>query len=138
MGEMQIAGPAAGALGVWLLTIAPAVAAAQQPANVAGTWDVHIRHFTGRIVNEQWVVQQNGRTVTGKVAVSSREYPLDGTVDGKKITFTVTVRAAQTGDRDPGSYNTFLGMVEGDWIMGEIKKLNDDGTFAAKRKGPSH
>lgn len=97
---------------------------AQETARLAGTWDVNIRHFTGRVVNEQWIVAQDGNTVTGKVVVSSREFPLEGTVEGNKINFKVTVGSA---------YNIFLGTVDGDSIKGEIKKVNDDGTFSAKR-----
>lgn len=114
------------ALAVVLVTIVVAgLGASQQTARLAGTWDVHIEHYTGRVVNEQWILTQDGASVTGKVVVSSREYPLEGTVDGTKINFKVTVR--------PDSFNIFLGTVEGDSIKGEIKKLNDDGTFAATR-----
>lgn len=102
---------------------------AAQAARVSGTWDVHIEHFTGRIVDEQWIVQQNGRTVTGRVVVrGGREYPLQGNVDGNRINVRVTV-STDGGDR----YNTFLGTVAEGRITGEIKKENDDGTFSAKR-----
>jgi hypothetical protein len=107
--------------------------AAQETARLAGTWDVNIRHFTGRVVNEQWIVAQDGNKVTGKVVVSTRELPLEGTVDGNKITVKVTVRPARSGENDEGSYNLFLGTVDGDSIKGEIRKTNDDGTFSAKR-----
>lgn len=127
---------AALALAVVSLIITHGIAAAaQNSARMAGTWDVHIEHFTGRIVDEQWIVTQNGNKVTGKVVVNTREFPLEGTIDGNKINFKVTVRPADPngGENSAERANIFLGTVDGDSIKGEIKKLNDDGTFTAKR-----
>ena len=121
-------------LAVLLCAMAFQVApAAQQTTALTGTWDVHIEHFTGRVVNEQWIIRQDGGKVAGKVVVSGREYPLDGTVERNKINFKVTVRAPGSEENAEGSYNVFLGTVDGNSIRGEIKKLNDDGTFSAKR-----
>jgi hypothetical protein len=113
---------------LWILFLTmtfPGVPAAQTIAKLAGTWDVRIQHLSGRVVNEQWLVTQDGNKVTGKVKVAGRELPLEGRVEGNKIDFKVTVSEE--------SSNRFLGTVEGDSIKGEIKKLNDDGTFSAKR-----
>ena len=118
-----------------LATTSAVAGAARKTANLAGTWDVNIRHFTGRVVNEQWIVAQDGTKVTGKVVVSTREFPLEGSVRENTLTFKVTVRPANAGEKDGGSDNLFLGTVAGDSITGEIKKLNDDGTFSAKRAG---
>ena len=121
-------------LSVFVLAMAFQLApTAQQTATLTGTWDVHIEHFTGRVVNEQWIVKQDGGKVAGKVVVSGREYPLEGTVERDKINVKVTVRAPGSGENAEAGYNIFLGTVEGNSIRGEIKKLNDDGTFSAKR-----
>jgi len=115
------------------LLLAAAVESSSQPRTIAiaGTWNVHIEHFTGRVVNEQWLIRQTDRTLAGKVVVSSREFPLEGTIEGNEITVKVTVRPA-TSD-EPASVNVFHGLVDGDSMKGEIKKVNDDGLFAATR-----
>ena len=95
---------------------------------VAGTWNVHIEHYTGRIVDEQWVLQQDGSAVRGTVLVRDQKYPIEGTVEGDRINFRVTVATAN-GPR----YNVFLGSVKDQRIQGEIKKENDDGRFTAVR-----
>jgi hypothetical protein len=96
--------------------------------HVAGTWNVHIEHDTGRIVDEQWVLQQEGAAVRGTVLVRDQKYPIDGKVEGNKINFRVTVTTAN-GPR----YNVFLGTITEHRIAGEIKKDNDDGKFSAVR-----
>ena len=113
------------------LAVVAASAAAQKDVNLDGTWDVHIQHFTGRVVDEQWVVEQHGNTVKGKVKTSTREFPLEGTVKANTINFRVTVPNA-AGEN---GYNIFIGTVQGDTITGDIKKANDDGTFSARRAG---
>lgn len=113
------------------LTMFPGSAAAQKDVKVTGTWNVHIQHFTGRVVDEQWIVEQHGNTVTGKVKTSTREFPLEGTVAANKINFKVTVTNA-AGEE---GYNIFIGTVQGESIKGDIKKANDDGTFSAQRAG---
>ena len=95
---------------------------------VAGTWNVHIEHYTGRIVDEQWVLRQDGSAVRGTVLVRDQKYPIEGTVEGDRINFRVTVSTA-----DGARYNVFLGSVKDQRIQGDIKKENDDGRFTAVR-----
>ena len=97
-------------------------------AHVNGTWDVHIEHFTGRIVDEQWVLEQDGQAVRGTVLVRDQKYPIDGMVEGQTINLRVTVAAGTTP-----RYNIFLGTITNGRIAGDIKKENDDGRFTASR-----
>src|SRR5437773_10585094 len=77
-------------------------AATQQTAQVAGTWDVHIEHYAGRIVDEQWVVTQDGAKVTGRVVLrSGMTVPIEGAINGSAIKWKVTTRPAskEQGER---------------------------------------
>jgi hypothetical protein len=120
------------------LAIGAALAAAQTSPTWAGTWTVHIEHYpapraSGRIVDEQWIVTQNGNTVTGKVVVNTREFPIEGTVDGNKIKWKVTTRPASSPEGE--RYHHFLGTLEGSTIKGTLERPDhsDDGTFVATR-----
>jgi hypothetical protein len=105
----------------------------QQP-RLGGTWDVHIIHYTGRIVDEQWIVTHDGNTITGKVVVrSGREFPLEGTVDGFRIKWKVTTQPAANGQGE--RYHYFIGAADNMEISGTLERHDhsDDGTFAARR-----
>jgi len=97
-------------------------------ANLAGTWNVHIVHMSGRIVDEQWIVEQRGDHVEGRVKTPRRDFPLEGTVIGNRI--EVKVQTAE--DR----YNLFRGTVDRDSLKGTIEQKGDDGTFSATRSAP--
>ena len=79
----------------------------------------------GRIVDEQWIVEQHGDRVEGRVKTPRRDFPLEGTVIGNRI--EVKVRTAE--DR----YNLFRGIVDRDSLKGTIEQKGDDGTFSATR-----
>jgi len=126
------------ALALMVVCAAGAAAAAQSRAQWGGTWDVHIEHYpapkgSGRVVNEQWIVTQNGNKVTGKVVVNTREFPIEGDVDGNKIKWKVTTRPASDpmGER----YHHFLGTLDGNTIKGTLERSDhsDDGDFTATR-----
>jgi hypothetical protein len=105
-----------------------------QPPRLAGTWDVHIIHYTGRIVDEQWIVTHEGNKITGKVVVrSGREFPLEGTVDGFRIKWKVTTQPAGNGQTE--RYHYFIGAADNAEISGTLERHDhsDDGTFAARR-----
>ena len=123
------------ALLVTTLLAAPSIEGQQpQPPRLAGTWDVHIIHYTGRIVDEQWIVTHEGNKVTGKVVVrSGREFPLEGSVDGFRIKWKVTTQTAGNGQTE--RYHYFIGAADNAEISGTLERHDhsDDGTFAARR-----
>jgi len=104
-------------------------ARAQNTAPLRGTWDVNIQHMSGRVVNEQWVVEQTGNALKGTVKTARSDFPLEGTVQGNTITIKVTV----TKER----YNIFRGTLDGDAINGTIEQAGDNGKFSAKRASPT-
>ncbi len=108
-------------------------AAQQRPAQMAGTWQVHIEHYKGRIVDEQWIMTQTGTNATGKVVVKSgMEFPIEGSIDGNKIKWKVTTRPASSPEGE--RFHHFIGTLNGDEIKGTLErdKHDDDGTFVAK------
>ena len=107
---------------------APATWTALRVADLAGTWNVHIVHMSGRVVDEQWIVEQDGDRVRGLVKTPRRDFPLEGTVNGNRIEVKVTTAE----DR----YNLFRGTVDRDSINGTIEQKGDDGTFSATRSAP--
>jgi hypothetical protein len=89
--------------------------ASQTPVNVAGTWDVTVR-MPGRIVSEQWTIQQKGMAVTGTAKGEHGELPVSGTIDGAFFRVTVKdgekeykVRATVDGSDMDGSITLGVG-----------------------------
>src|SRR4051812_29527384 len=108
------------ALLTWIVMVVSA-AAAQKPAAMAGTWVVHIEHYKGRIVDEQWIVTQDGANATGKVVVKSgAEFPIVGPIDGNKIKWKVTTQPA-TGEK-AARFHYFIGTLNGSEIKGTLER----------------
>jgi hypothetical protein len=129
---------ALGALVVVSVMVLYAGIAGAQSARFAGTWDVHIEHYpapraSGRVVNEQWIVTQDGNKVTGKVVVNKNEFPIEGNVDGSKIKWKVTTRPASSPEGE--RYHHFLGTLDGNTIKGTLERPDhsDDADFTATR-----
>ena len=101
--------------------------AAPQAANIGGTWDITIQGPNG-VINEQWVVTQQGNSVTGKVKNGNNEFPLEGTVDGNKIDVHVTAKTPN-GER----HLEVIATVSGDSIQGKITQNGMDRDWSAKR-----
>lgn len=93
---------------------------------IHGTWSVHIEHMSGRVVDEQWVVDQHGKRMRGTVKTARQEFVLEGTVDGNMF----VVRVSVTSNR----FNVFRGRLTGDTIEGSIEQTGgDNGTFSGTR-----
>src|ERR1700751_1061407 len=105
------------------------LAAPADVVSLRGTWDGHIQHTSGRVVDEQWIVDQNAAKLTGRVKTASgQDLPLEGTVDGTKATVTVTVRPDRT--------NIFRATVDDGVLNGSIEQTGekpDNGTFSPRR-----
>jgi hypothetical protein len=87
--------------------------AAEDPANVAGTW-----YFSASVANgsvqQTFVIKQEGTKISGTFAPQSRFIgagPLQGTVEGKKISFQVTTSRGLDG---------YEGTVDGETMKGTV------------------
>jgi len=95
--------------------LAACLLAAQTSANVAGAWNVTVR-MPGRIVGEQWTIQQKGSVVTGTAKGEHGELPVSGKVEGAFFRVTVKdgdkeykVRATVDGSDMDGSITLGVG-----------------------------
>jgi hypothetical protein len=105
-----------------VLAVAWAVSA-QDTAKLAGTWDVTINNPDHTII-EQWIVQQDGNKLTGKVKNATGELPLEGTVEGTTVRVQVT-----NGDMQ---YQIHASVV-GDSMDGTVKMGKTEFLWRAKR-----
>ena len=113
-------------IGFVVITFA-CLASAQQPAKLAGTWDITIQGPNGEI-HEQWIVIQDGNKVTGSVKNANADFPLEGTVDANKIDVHVTAKGPN-GER----HLEVIATVDGDSIKGKITQNGMDRAWSAKR-----
>src|SRR6516165_9987421 len=77
------------------------------PASVTGTWNIRVSGEAGN-AEQTIVLQQNGGKITGTFKGPRQSGPLEGTVDGKNISFHVRTRV-------PVDYT---GTVDGDTMKG--------------------
>jgi hypothetical protein len=113
-----------------LLSWLAGCARADDTAKVAGNWDVSVETPRGTM-NQKLVLQQDGEKITGTLTGRRGESPLEGTVSGDKISFTVT-RERQNGSKFTIDYT---GTVAGDSISGEFKSERFSGKWTAKKSG---
>lgn len=120
-------------LSVLALALALAIpAAAQQAAKVDGSWDVSMTAPNGNTFTQTLVFQQDGNNLKGTMKGRRGDSPVEGKVDGNKITFTVT-RDTPNGERKI-EYN---GTVDGDSIKGKVKFGENERDWTAKRSAPA-
>lgn len=101
---------------------------AQEPAKVAGKWEITWQGRQGP-VTATLELKQKGEELTGKfITAPGRESPVTGTVKGKEIAFTV-VRETQ-GRKIPVRYT---GSVEGDAMKGTVPFGQSTREWTAKR-----
>lgn len=100
---------------------------AQEMAKVDGDWQMSMEGPNGTMT-QTLTFHQDGAKITGTMKGQRGESPLEGTVDGNKIHFTVT-RHGQNGDRQI-EYN---GEVSGDGIKGKVKFGENERDWTAKR-----
>jgi hypothetical protein len=98
------------------------VRAADQPANVAGTWKVSVSGGAGS-AEQTIVLKQDGNKITGTFKGPRQSGPLEGTVDGKNISFHVSTRV-------PLDYK---GTVDGDSMKGTMTGNGKTGAWTAAR-----
>jgi hypothetical protein len=113
-----------GLLVAWAVNLSAA-----DSANVAGTWELTSQGRNGPMTSTL-TLTQDGSTVKGTLSGRRGDTPVEGTVTGSKVSFTVK-RQTQSGDTFVMEYT---GTMDGDSIKGTVH--NDrfgDRDFSAKR-----
>jgi hypothetical protein len=104
------------------LLFAACASAQDTPANVTGTWKVSVTGEAGN-AEQTLVLKQDGRKITGTFKGPRQSGPLEGTVDGKSISFHVRTRV-------PLDYK---GTIEGDTMQGTLTGKGKTGNWTAAR-----
>jgi hypothetical protein len=110
-----------------LLTWGGKLVAADEPAKVAGTWDMTFESPRGTRT-QTLTLQQDGSTIKGTIEGRRGPAPLEGTVTGDKISFTVKRETPN------GTFTLeYSGTVDGDSMKGTVHSERFDGEWTAKR-----
>jgi hypothetical protein len=102
--------------------LAACVAAADGPANVAGTWNFKVSGDAGS-ADQLIVIKQDGGTITGTFKGPRQSGTIAGTVDANNIKFKVTARASID----------YAGTVDGDSMKGTLSARGKTGDWTATR-----
>jgi hypothetical protein len=114
------------ALGVPLIW-SGSVMAAEEPAQVAGTWEMTSEGPRGTMT-QTLTLQQEGRTIKGTLEGRRGPAPLEGSITGNKISFTVKRETPN------GTFTLeYSGTVDGDSMKGNVHSERFDREWTAKR-----
>ena len=103
--------------------------AAEEPANVAGKWEMQSEGRNGTMTQTLTITQEGG-TIKGTLTGRRGDAPLEGTVTGTKVSFTVK-RQNQSGDTMVLEYTA---TADGDSMKGKVHSEQfGDRDFTAKR-----
>ncbi len=120
-----------GVLALLLAVGALGLRADDQPANVAGTWQMTVDGGQGTLTMVL-TIQQDGGKIKGTSKSDFGESPLEGTVKGNAIDFIVHVKS------DNGDFDVeHTGTVDGDTIKGTFKMQGNadfSGQWSATRQ----
>ena len=110
-----------------LIVLGSEVRAADEAAKAGGTWELSLE--TPRGTNTQTLtIQQDGSTIKGTTKGQRGEAPLEGSVTGNKISFTVKRETPN------GTFTIqYTGTVDGDSMTGTNHSDRFDGKWTAKR-----
>jgi hypothetical protein len=112
-----------------LFMLAGTALAADEPARVGGAWEMTSQGRNGPMT-QTLTIQQDGGTIKGTLKGQRGEAPLEGTVTGNKVSFTVK-RTNQNGDTMVFAYTA---TVDGDSMTGKVHTEQfGDRDFTAKR-----
>jgi hypothetical protein len=107
------------------------VMAADEPAKVAGTWEMTSEGPRGTMT-QTLTIQQDGGTIKGTLEGRRGPAPLEGSVTGNKISFTVKRETPN------GTFTLeYTGTVDGDSMKGNVHSERFDGEWTAKRTSGS-
>jgi hypothetical protein len=102
--------------------------AAQEPANVAGTWEMSIEGRRGTMT-QTLTIQQDGGKIKGTLKNPRGESNLEGAVEGNKIHFTVK-RETPRGEFTVN----YTGTVDGSTMKGKMEAGRFGGDWTAKKQ----
>ena len=112
-----------------LLILAANNLAAADAANVAGSWELSSQGQNGPMTSTL-TIQQDGGTIKGTLKGRRGDAPLEGTVTGNNVSFTVK-RQNQNGKTMVMEYTA---TVDGDSLKGKVHSERfGDRDFTAKR-----
>jgi hypothetical protein len=101
--------------------------AAEEPAKVAGTWEMSIQGGPATFT-QTLTIEQDGSKIKGTVKGERGEAPVEGSVTDNKISFTVTLETP-----DGTVTIEHAGTVDGDSMKGTFKSERFEGEWTAKR-----
>jgi hypothetical protein len=107
-----------------------AVRAQDQPANVAGTWQITWQGRNGA-VTQTLTFTQDGTNLTGTMHGDRGDTPVTGTITGNGIDFTAK-RSTPNGDFT----SEYKGTVTGDSIKGTVMMGQNSRDWSATRQVP--
>jgi hypothetical protein len=111
------------------LTWSVRATAADEPAKVAGTWEMTFEGRNGT-VTRTLTIEQDGGTINGSMEGRRGPAPLEGSVQGNKISFTVKRETPN------GTFTLeYSGTVEGDAMKGTVHTPRFDREWTATRTG---
>lgn len=110
---------------IWMVLVSAAglALAGDEPANVAGTWNISVTGEAGS-ANQTIVLKQDGNKITGTFKGPRQSGTLAGAVDGNKIAFHVNTRI-------PLDYK---GTVDGGSMKGTLTAHGKSGDWTATRE----
>jgi hypothetical protein len=101
---------------------------AEDAAKVGGTWEMTMQGRQGPVTNTL-TIDQTSNTFKGTLKTMRGETPVEGKVDGNKISFTVE------RDTPNGKFTQeFSGTVDGDSIKGTVKMGERELEWTGKKK----
>ena len=96
---------------------------------IDGNWEMSMQGRQGNTMTQTLTLKADGSKLTGSIKGQRGETAIsDGTVDGNKITFTVT-RQTPNGEFK----QTYTGTVDGDNIKGTVQMGENSRDWTAKR-----
>jgi len=115
------------ALACGLLLVCGIAAAAQEPANVAGTWEVSSQGRNGPMTQTLTITQDGGK-IKGTLTSQRGDANFEGTVTGNKVAFTIK------RETDNGTFVIeYSATVDGDSMKGTAHSERFDREWTAKR-----
>jgi len=110
-----------------LMICAAQARAADEPAKVAGTWEMSSQGPNGPMT-QTLTIQQDGDKIKGTMTGRRGEAPFEGSVTGNKIAFTVKRETPN------GTFTIeYSATVDGDSMKGTAHSERFDREFTAKR-----
>src|SRR5262249_32803382 len=113
------------ALSIFCLGLLPA--AAEEPAKVAGKWEMSMEGPQG-VMTQTLTIEQKDAAIKGTLKGPRGGAPFEGAVDGNKVSFKVK-RETPVGER----VMEYTAKVDGDSMKGTVKFGENEREWTAKR-----